>query len=126
MNIIFFKTPLDLQQIHICLFIFNYSSDLAFNTIFYTNESISEKYHYEGKSVFMFSIVNNLVQNIFSSLISMLILNSFEHMVDLRGDFEDIFKEEENKLRKNNDYKVNKKRKINIILKIRYNNLFYN
>ena len=50
----------------------------------------------------------------------MVLLNSFEHMIDSRGDFEDIFKEEEYKMRKNNDYKVNKKRKINIILKIRY------
>jgi hypothetical protein len=41
-------------------------------------------------------------------------------MIDSRGDFENIFKEEEHKLRKNNNYKVNKKRKINIILKIRY------
>ena len=120
MNIIFFKTPLDLQTIRICLFIFNYSTDLALNTIFYSNDSISEKYHYEGKSVFVFSIVNNIVQSIFSSLISMVILNSFEHMIDSRGDFEDIFKEEEQRLRKNNDYKVNKKRKINIILKVRY------
>ena len=120
MNIIFFKTPLDLQSIRICLFIFNYSTDLALNTIFYTNESISDKYHYEGKSVFVFSIVNNIVQSVFSSLISMVLFNSFEHMIDSRGDFEDIFKEEEHKLRKNNDYKVDKKRKINIILKIRY------
>ena len=120
MNIIFFKTPLDLRSLRICLFIFNYSTDLALNTIFYTNQSISDKYHYEGKSVFVFSIVNNLVQSVFSSLISMVLLNSFEHMIDSRGDFEDIFKEEEEKLRKNNDYKVNKKKKINIILKIRY------
>ena len=44
----------------------------------------------------------------------MVLLNAFEHMIDSRGEFEDIFKEEEQKLRKNNDYKVNKKRKINI------------
>ena len=41
-------------------------------------------------------------------------------MIDSRGDFEDVFKEEEDKLRKNKDYKVNKKRKINIILQIRH------
>ena len=119
MNIIFFKTPLDLQAIRICLFLFNYSTDLALNTIFYTEESISDKYHYEGKSVFIFSIVNNLVQSVFSSLITMVLLNGFGHMIDSRGDFEDIFKEEEEKLRKNNNYKVNKKRKNNIILEIR-------
>ena len=33
-NIIFFKTPLDLFSLRMCLFIFSYSCDLAFNTIF--------------------------------------------------------------------------------------------
>ena len=120
MNIIFFKTPLDLQSIRICLFIFNYSCDLALNTIFYSNESISEKYHYEGNSIFIFSIVNNIVQSIFSSLISMILSNVFQYMIEARGDFEDIFREEEDKMRKDKDYKVNKKRKINIILQIRH------
>jgi len=120
MNIILFKTPLDLKPIHFCLFIFNYSCDLALNTIFYSNESISEKYHYEGNSLFIFSLVNNIVQIITSSLVSMILIISFQHMIDSRGDFEDVFKEEEDKLRKNKDYKVNKKRKINIILQIRH------
>jgi hypothetical protein len=120
MNIIFFKTPLDLLPLRFCLFIFNYSCDLALNTIFYTNESISDKYHYEGNSLFLFSLVNNIVQIIISSLVSMLLLNSFQHMIDSRSNFEDVFKEEENKLRKDKDYKVNKKRKINIILQIRH------
>jgi len=120
MNIMFFKTPLDLLPIRICLFIFNYSCDLALNTIFYSNESISEKYHYEGNSIFIFSIVNNIVQSIFSAIISMVLVNTFQHMIDSRGDFEDIFKEEEHKMRKDKNYKVNKKRKINIILKIRH------
>ena len=120
MNIIFFKTPLDLLPLRFCLFIFNYSCDLALNTIFYTNESISDKYHYEGNSLFLFLLVNNIVQIIISSLVSMLLINSFQHMIDSRSSFEDVFKEEENKLRKDKDYKVNKKRKINIILQIRH------
>jgi len=120
MNIILFKTPLDLQSIRICLFIFNYSCDLALNTVFYSNESISDKYHYEGKSIFVFSIVNNIIQSVFSSLISMVLSNAFQYMIEARGDFEDIFKEEEDKMRKDQNYKVNKKRKINIILQIRH------
>jgi hypothetical protein len=119
-NILLFKTPLDLQPLRIILFIFANSIDLAFNTIFYSNSSISDKYHYEGNSIFLFSLVNNLVQSIVSSVISIITVNLFQHMIESRGSFEDIFKEEEKKLRKNNDYKVNKKRKINIILKIRY------
>ena len=120
MNIILFKTPLDLKPIRFCLFLFNYSSDLAFNTIFYSNDNISDKYHYEGNSLLMFSLVNNIIQIITSSLVSMLLIISFQNLIDSRGDFEDVFKEEEDKLRKNKDYKVNKKRKINIILQIRH------
>ena len=48
-NIIIFKTPLDLRSLRICLFIFSNSCDLAFNTIFYSNQNISEKYHYERR-----------------------------------------------------------------------------
>ena len=46
-NIIFFRTPLDLQSLRLCLFIFVNACDLAFNTIFYSNENISDKYHYK-------------------------------------------------------------------------------
>ena len=41
-------------------------------------------------------------------------------MINSRRDFENVFKEEEDKLRKDKGYKVNKKRKINIILQIRH------
>ena len=120
MNIILFKTPLDIKPIRFSLFLFNYSSDLAFNTIFYSNENISDKYHYEGNSLLMFALVNNIVQIIISSLVSKLLIISFRHMINSRRDFENVFKEEEDKLRENKNYKVNKKRKINIILQIRH------
>ena len=120
MNIILFKTPLDLRPVRFCLFIFNYSCDLALNTIFYSNENISDKYHYEGNSLFIFSLVNNLVKIISSSLVGLLLIFSFEHMIDSRNNFEDVFKEEEDKLRKDKGYKVNKTRKIYIILQIRH------
>ena len=114
-NILFFRTPLDLQSLRICLFIFVYSCDLAFNTIFYSNESISEKYHYEGNNLFLFTLVNNLIQSIISSIISMTIVNIFQYMIGARGDFEDIFKDEEKKLRENRNYKVNKVTKVKIL-----------
>jgi hypothetical protein len=120
MNIILFKTPLDLKPVRFCLFLFNYSCDLALNTIFYTNENISDKYHYDGNSLLIFSFVNNMVKIITSSLVGLLLIIAFQHMIDSRRDFEYVFKEEENKLRKDKDYKVNKKRKINIILQIRH------
>ena len=118
-NIIFFKTPLELFSLRFCLFIFIYSSDLAFNTIFYSNENISEKYHYKGNSLFIFSLINNLIQSLISSIVSIILVNSFQHMIDSRNHYEDVFKEEEIKMRKNKNYKVNKEIKLKIIDKIR-------
>ena len=96
-NIIFFKTPLNIQSLRACLFIFCYSCDLAFNTIFYTKQNISDRYHYHGDNLFLFTMLNNLLQTIISSLVGLLVVNIFQHMIDSRGPFEDIFKEEEKK-----------------------------
>ena len=118
-NIILFKTPLDLNSLRICLFIFTYSCDLAFNTIFYSTQNISDKYHYEGDDLFLFTIINNLVQSILSAVVGLILVNILQHMIDSRGNYEDIFRNEEKKMRKNNNYKVNKVKKNEIFEKIR-------
>ena len=118
-NIIFFKTPLDIQSLRMCLFIFTYSCDLAFNTIFYSTQSISDKYHYQGDNLFLFTIVNNLLQTILSSVVGLILVNAFQHMIDSRGAFEDIFREEEKKMRANKKYKVTENKKLEIMEKIR-------
>ena len=118
-NIICFKTPLDIQSLRAINFIFTYSCDLAFNTIFYSNQNISDKYHYEGKNLFLFNIVNNLIQTIISSIVGLIIVNIFQHMFDSRGDFEDLFRDEEKKLRNNKNYKVNKETKAKILIALK-------
>ena len=118
-NIIFFKTPLDIQSLRMCLFIFIYSCDLAFNTIFYSTQNISDKYHYQGDNLFLFTIVNNLLQTILSSVVSLILVNVFQHMIDSRGAFEDIFRNEEKKMRSNKKYKVTENKKLEIMEKIR-------
>ena len=117
-NIIFFKTPLDIYSLRVCLFIFNISCDLAFNTIFYTNQNISDKYHYHGENLFLFTLVNNILQSILSLVVGLILVNTFQYMIDSRENFEEIFRYEEKKLRKNKKYKVSKKRKLEILTKI--------
>ena len=117
-NIILFRTPLDIISLRICLFIFNYSCDLAFNTLYYSNNNISEKYHYEGKNVFIFSVVNNLIQSIISSFSSLILVIIFQHLIDFRNCMEDIFKKEGTERRINKNYKINKERKLNIFQQI--------
>ena len=46
-------------------------------------------------------------------------MDVFQHMIESRGNFEDIFRKEEKKMRKDKNYKVNKKRKYKIIEKIK-------
>ena len=54
-----------------------------------------------------------------SSIVGLLLVNLFQHLIDYRGSIEDIFKNEENKMRKNKNYKVTKKRKLKIIEEIK-------
>ena len=117
-NLFFFKNPLNLKIIQISFFMFVFSSDLAFNIIFYSNKTISEKYHYEGESIIYFSLVNNIVESLCSALFSLLIADLFQYLVDSRGKYEDVFRKEEKKMRENRKYKVSKKTKIEILKKI--------
>ena len=118
MNIILFHTPLDLRSLRICNLIFSLSCDLAFNTLFYTNQKISEKYHYKGKDLFLFSLINNIVISVFSSLSGLVMVNILQQMIDARSCFEDLFRNEEKKMIKNDNYKVSKERKKIIVNKI--------
>ena len=115
-KLIFFKNnPLSLPIIQLSLFIFINSSDLAFNTIFYSNQNISDKYHYKGNDLFYFTLVNNIVQIVTSTTISFILINLFEKLTDSKDDLENIFRKEEDKMRKDKKYKVNKIRKIEIL-----------
>ena len=110
-NLIFFKNPLYPKKFRIILVIFAFSSDLALNSIFYSNENISKKYKYEGENVYLFTLVNDLVESFTSAIVSLLLVNFFQFLVDSRGKFEEVFRKEESKMRKNRKYKVDKQTK---------------
>ena len=88
---------------------------MAFNAIFYSNEKISDKYHYNGNNIFLFTIINNSIISLISSVVGLVLTNALQCLFNYRGNFEDVFKNEERKLRKNKDYKVNKKAKKEIM-----------
>jgi hypothetical protein len=104
---IFFKIPIFMRGLNLCLLIFIYSSDLALNTMFYTNEKISEKYHYEGTNLLYFSLVNNIVKSLLSAIITLVLVNIFQFLIDSRIFFEAVFRKEEKKMRKNKNYTIN-------------------
>ena len=70
-NTLFFRSPLELQPLRICLLIFIYSCSFSLNTLFYFSDKISEKYHYKNNNnLFFFSIVNNIYISLISTAVS--------------------------------------------------------
>ena len=118
LNIILVKSPLELQSLRICLLIFTYSCDLAMNTVFYFNSNISDKYYYNGNNKFFFTMFNNLSISIISTFISLALEVFFKVMITSKDDIEDLFRNEERKMRKNSNYVVNSIRKKQILMNI--------
>lgn len=118
LNTFYFKSNLETQTIRLTLFIFNYSCDCCLNALFYLNQKISDKYHYEGNSLYTFTLINNSTITIFSTFFGFLLVLLLGLLTNSKDNIKDLFKKEENKLRKNKRYKVNKirKRMINIRL----------
>ena len=117
-NTFLFKTPLESQPIRISIFIFNYSCDFALNALFYLNQNISDKYHYEGDSLYLFIFVNNLTITLFSIIFSYLLVKVLYLLTNSKHAIEALFREEEQKMKKNKMYKVDLNKK-----KFIYNNL---
>ena len=108
LNAFFFKSPLEIQSIRLSIFIFSYSCDFALNAVFYLNQNISDKYHYEGDSLYIFTIVNNMTISVFSTIFSYLLVKSLNILTNSKESIEILFRKEEKKMRKNKEYKVNK------------------
>ena len=108
LNTFFFKSPLEIQSIRLSIFIFSYSCDFALNAVFYLNQNISDKYHYEGDSLYIFTIVNNMTISVFSTIFSYLLVKSLNILTNSKESIEILFRKEEKKMRKNKEYKVNK------------------
>ena len=120
----FLNCPLELKSMRLILFIFSYSCDFALNTIFYFSEKISDKYNYNGKNIFWFNLLNNLTISFMSFIISFIIVVIIQMFTSSKDNFEDIFREEEKKLKKNKAYKVSNEIKLKMaekILKIKRN-----
>jgi hypothetical protein len=121
LNTFFFYSPLELQPLRLSIFIFTYSCDFALNALFYSNQNISDKYHYNGDSLYLFIFVNNMTITVFSTVFSYLLVKSLNYLTNSKESIEQLFRKEEELMRENKNYKVNnnKKKKIYInLLKI--------
>jgi len=111
LNTFFFKASLETQSLRLSLFIFSYSCEFALNALFYFNQKISDKYHYEGENLFFFTLVNNLVIVICSTLFLYILVKFFNLLISSKDSFENVFRPQEEKMRKNKSYKVNNENK---------------
>jgi hypothetical protein len=115
LNTFFFKSPLEVTAIRLCLFIFNYSCDFALNAFFYLNQKISDRYHYRGENLFFYSIVNNLTISITSTLCSFILFNLLSLLTNSKDQIISIFRKEEEKMRNDKNFKITLKTRNKII-----------
>ena len=97
LNTFILKSPFEIKTLRISLFIFNYSCDFALNSLFYTNQKISDKYHYNGNKLRLFILVNNITISLFSSLVSILIIKFLNFLTHSKKGINSIFNEIKNK-----------------------------
>ena len=117
-NTLFFRSPLELQSLRICLLLFIYSCNFSLNTLFYFSNKISDKYHYKDNNLFFFTLVNNISISLMSTAISSVIVFILRKLTNSRRNIELIFKKEEKIMKINQNYIVSKKKKKNIFITI--------
>ena len=117
-----FKSPLELFPLRFCLLLFIISSDLALNAIFYFDDKISAKYRYT-KSLLLFAFSNNITVILLSTFVGFMLLTFFIKLSNSTNDIRNVFRKEEEKMKKEKAYIVSEERKkemqneIEIILK---------
>ena len=112
-----FRSPLELFPLRLCLFIFIISSDLALNALFYFNENISKKYRH-AKNLFLFAFSDNITVIILSTVVGFILLTLLAKLSNSTNAIREVFRKEEEKLKKDKKYKVTEKRKTEILMEI--------
>jgi len=109
-----YKSPVESFPLRFCLLIFIISSDFALNAIFYLDDKISEKYKY-AKNLFLFTFNSNITIILLSTLIGFFFMTLFTNLSNLTNNIKEVFRKEEEKLKKNKNYIVTEKRKKEIL-----------
>ena len=111
LNTFFFEIPFQLQQLRICMFIFNYSIDIALNAFFYLSDNISDRYHYSGANKYLFTLINNLTITLISTIVTMILVKFLDSLIQSNDKLQTIFENEENELKNKEGYEVSEERK---------------
>ena len=112
-----YKSPLVLFPLRFCHLIFIICFDLALNSFFYFKDNISEKYKYT-KNIFLFTFSKNITIILLSTCIVFVFMTLFINLSNSANNIREVFRTEEEKLKKNKKYKVSEKRKKEIFVEI--------
>ena len=82
------------------------SCDLALNALFYFNDNISKKYRY-AKNLFLLAFSSNITIIIYSTLVSYALINLLNKLSHSSNAIRNVFREEEDKIKKKKKYKYN-------------------
>ena len=88
-----FTSKTDIKEILICEYILSLLIDFFFNTLFYSDEVISNKYHNNGKLDFIITLLITLTSNIATSIIchflnsSNWIENKLQNISEIRNEY---------------------------------------
>ena len=107
LNFIFYNPPLELKPIRLAIFIFSFACDFALNALFYLSDNISDKYHYNGAFRELYTLVNNIILSLLSAIVSFILLLFFRSLTQSNNKIEKLFREQENLLKADKEYKVN-------------------
>ena len=94
LNTFVLKSPLEIKSLRISLFLFNYSCDFALNAFFYSNQKISDKYHYTGNNLLWFSLINNLLISFSSALFSIILVGLLNILTNSKREIKMVFKQD--------------------------------
>ena len=115
LNTFILKSPLEIKSLRISLFIFNYSCDCCLNALFYLNQKISDKYHYEGNSAILFSLTNNITISLVSSIVGYSLIYFSQSLVQSTDRITMLFREQDCLLKKDKHYQVESRKNMDII-----------
>ena len=118
MHAFFYKSPIEPLPIRLSLLKFMLGCDLALNAIFYTDDKVSEKYN-SAKSIITFAFTNNLIVILLSTLVGYVMFIFLGNLNNSTNQIRNLFREEEEKIKKNKNYKVSLQRKKEIICEVK-------
>ena len=85
---------------------------------FFLSNNISDKYHYKGSNLFLFSLTNNMAICVVSAILAFIIIYFFQILIQSTNQIKRLFKDEEELMKKNKKYKVHSVKKKEIKNKI--------